>query len=80
MNSEMQLAKLIFSSETTILPVCVPNKTFGLGEGQITIKISGELHPPGAEAEKGSEVPLLDSCVVVEDCTIALCVAVEPGE
>ena len=43
----MQLAKLIFSSETTILPVCVPNKTFGLGEGQITIKISGELHPPG---------------------------------
>ena len=46
MNNEMQLAKLIFSSETTILPVCVPNKTFGLGEGQITIKISGELHPP----------------------------------
>ena len=33
-----------------------------------------------AEAEKGSEVPLLDSFVVTEACTVALCVAVEPGE
>ena len=33
-----------------------------------------------AEAEKGSEIPLLDDSVVSESCTIALCVAVEPGE
>ena len=33
-----------------------------------------------AEAEKGSEVPLLDSAVIVEACTVALCVAVAPGE
>ena len=33
-----------------------------------------------AEAEKGSEVPLLDSFVIAEACTVALCVAVEPGE
>ena len=33
-----------------------------------------------AEAEKGSEIPLLDSFVIVEACTVALCVAVEPGE
>ena len=33
-----------------------------------------------AEAEKGSEIPLLDSVVIVEACTVALCVAVEPGE
>ena len=33
-----------------------------------------------AEAEKGSEVPLLDSFVLAEDCTVALCVAVAPGE
>ena len=33
-----------------------------------------------AEAEKGSEVPLLDSVVIAEDCTVALCVAVAPGE
>ena len=33
-----------------------------------------------AEAEKGSEVPLLDSAVIVEACTVALCVAVTPGE
>ena len=33
-----------------------------------------------AEAEKGSEVPLLDSVVIAEACTVALCVAVGPGE
>ena len=33
-----------------------------------------------AEAEKGSEVPLLDSFVIAEACTMALCVAVKPGE
>ena len=33
-----------------------------------------------AEAEKGSEVPLSDTFVLAEDCTVALCVAVEPGE
>ena len=33
-----------------------------------------------AEAEKGSEVPLLDSVVIAEACTVALCVAVAPGE
>ena len=33
-----------------------------------------------AEAEKGSEVPLLDSVVIAEACTVALCVAVTPGE
>ena len=33
-----------------------------------------------AEAEKGSEVPLLDSFVIAEACTVALCVAVAPGE
>ena len=33
-----------------------------------------------AEAEKGSEVPLLDSFFIVETCTVALCVAVELGE
>ena len=33
-----------------------------------------------AEAEKGSEVPLSDSAVFAEDCTVALCVAVKPGE
>ena len=33
-----------------------------------------------AEAEKGSEVPLSDEIVIAEACTVALCVAVEPGE
>ena len=33
-----------------------------------------------AEAEKGSEVPLSDSFVIAEACTVALCVAVAPGE
>ena len=33
-----------------------------------------------AEAEKGSEVPLADSFVIAEACTVALCVAVGPGE
>ena len=33
-----------------------------------------------AEAEKGSEIPLSDSFVLAEACTVALCVAVEPGE
>ena len=32
-----------------------------------------------AEAEQGSEVPLLDSFVIAEDCKVALCVAVELG-
>ena len=32
------------------------------------------------EAEKGSEIPLLDSFVIREDCAVALCVAVAPGE
>ena len=31
------------------------------------------------EAEKGSEVPLLDSFVIEEACTVALCVAMAPG-
>ena len=33
-----------------------------------------------ADAEKGSEVPLLDGFVIAEACTVALCVAVGPGE
>ena len=32
-----------------------------------------------AEAEKGGEVPLSDSFVILESCTIALCIAIEPG-
>ena len=33
-----------------------------------------------AEAEKGSEVPLVDSFVIAEACTVASCVAIKPGE
>ena len=32
-----------------------------------------------AEAEKGSEVPLLDGFVILEAFTVALCVAIKPG-
>ena len=32
-----------------------------------------------AAAEEGSAVPLADDFVISETCTIALCVAVEPG-
>ena len=33
-----------------------------------------------AAAEEGSAVPLADDFVISESCTIALCVAVEPGQ
>ena len=31
---------------------CVANMVFGSGEGQITIKFSGELHPPDCANKK----------------------------
>ena len=33
-----------------------------------------------AAAEEGSAVPLADGFVISESCTIALCVAIEPGQ
>ena len=33
-----------------------------------------------AAAEEGSDVPLTDAFVISESCTIALCVAIEPGK
>ena len=33
-----------------------------------------------AEAEKGSEIPLSDNFSIAEACTVALCVAIKPGE
>ena len=33
-----------------------------------------------AAAEEGSAIPLADDFVISETCTIALCVAIEPGQ